>query len=166
MNDFQRDDNKWDGSWYPRGLLDLDDKESVNYFVENCAIANGCFDILHSGHLKVLKHLNEIAFKNQLLQVVAINSDTSVFALKDRWPVVPQDIRAELLTSLVWPFAVVIFDELTPMELMHCLKPKIVVKGGDYRPEDVVVWSSDCRVEIVPMEPDISTTKLRKGMSR
>lgn len=96
---------------------------------------NGCFDILHVGHVKYLNRAKELGD----ILVLALNSDSSVEAIKGPLrPVVPQDERAYIMASLDMVDYVTIFDEDTPLELIECLEPDILVKGGDWS-EDTVV---------------------------
>lgn len=122
---------------------------------------NGCFDILHVGHVRILKQSKGLGD----VLVVGINSDASVKKLKgeDR-PINNQDDRAELLSSLECVDIVSIFDEGTPVEFLKVVKPNIHVKGADYKPQDLeetpVVESFGGRVEILPLVPQKSTTSL------
>lgn len=130
-----------------------------------CIIANGCFDILHPGHLSLLAHLDTIAYLERLRPVVAINSDSSIKLLKgDSRPIVPQQVRASLLISLKWPFTVIIFDEQSPQRLMDLLQPEIVLKGSEYDGKDVIRWK-DSRVVTVGMFDGWSTTNIVKENS-
>ena len=96
---------------------------------------NGCFDVLHLGHLRYLLAARQLGD----LLVVAINSDSSVSELKGaNRPLVPEAERAEMLAGLACVDYVVIFPELTPVKLLAELKPNIHVKGGNYRLEDLV----------------------------
>ena len=127
---------------------------------ERCMVANGCFDILHPGHLNLFAFLDTLAYREGLRPIIAMNSDASVRRLKgDRRPIVPQESRSFLLNHLKWPMTVVIFEEDTPQRLMDLLKPRIVVKGAEY-PEDMVVRWRDSRVVTVPMVPRWSTSKI------
>ena len=122
---------------------------------------NGCFDILHVGHVRILKQSKELGDA----LVVGINSDASVKKLKgeDR-PINNQDDRAELLSSLECVDIVSIFDEGTPVEFLKVVKPNIHVKGADYKPQDLeetpVVESFGGEVKILPLVPQKSTTSL------
>ncbi len=96
---------------------------------------NGCFDVLHLGHLRYLQAARQLGD----LLVVAVNSDSSVRELKgENRPLVPESERAEMLAGLACVSYVVIFPELTPINLLAELKPNIHVKGGDYKLEELV----------------------------
>lgn len=122
---------------------------------------NGCFDLLHRGHVHVLREAK--AECDRL--VVGLNSDASVQALKgDGRPVRPCAERAELLGALRDVAMVTVFDEETPLDLIRALEPDVLVKGGDYT-EDQVVGARDVRgwggdVVLVPCLPGVSTTAL------
>lgn len=93
------------------------------------AATNGCFDILHVGHVK---YLNEAKKCGDVL-IVGLNSDTSVKMLKgETRPINPQNDRAEVLAALSCVDYVVIFDEISPIELLKSIKPDVYVKGADY----------------------------------
>jgi D-beta-D-heptose 7-phosphate kinase/D-beta-D-heptose 1-phosphate adenosyltransferase len=125
-----------------------------------CAVANGCFDILHPGHLTVLSALARVARQMGLRPVVALNSDSSVRTLKGpSRPIVPQAARSALINSLEWPLTVVLFDEETPQLLMDTLRPVVVVKGSEYAPDSVVRWSGS-QVITVDMVPKWSTSRI------
>lgn len=125
-----------------------------------CAVANGCFDVLHPGHLSLLAQLDTLAYQRRLRPIVAINSDASVKRLKgNSRPFVPQESRAALLNNLKWPFTVIIFEEDTPQRLMDLLRPPLVVKGSEYDPTKVVKWSGS-EVVTMPMIDGWSTTKM------
>jgi D-beta-D-heptose 7-phosphate kinase / D-beta-D-heptose 1-phosphate adenosyltransferase len=123
--------------------------------------SNGCFDLLHAGHLALLQH----AAKLGDILVLAINSDASVRRLKGpERPLVPQAERAALLAALTFVDAVTVFDEDTPLAVLSEVKPQVLVKGGDYQVSEVVgrelVEAAGGRVEIVPLTPEKSTTSL------
>lgn len=128
-----------------------------------CAVANGCFDGCHPGHLEILAALDAEAYKRGLRPIVAVNSDASIRMLKgsDR-PVMPEIARATLINNLRWPLTVVIFDEMTPHRLMEFLQPVIVIKGGEYDPKSVVRWK-DSEVITVPMKDSWSTTNILRN---
>jgi len=122
---------------------------------------NGCFDLLHRGHVEYLYAAR--ALGDAL--VLALNSDASVRRLKgESRPVVPELDRAIVVAGLACVDAVTIFDEDTPRELIAALLPDVLVKGGDYRPEEVVgreeVEEAGGEVVIMPLVPGRSTTAL------
>jgi D-beta-D-heptose 7-phosphate kinase/D-beta-D-heptose 1-phosphate adenosyltransferase len=133
-------------------ILKKDDLEDVVVWT------NGVFDILHIGHLKLLRHAYSLG--NRL--IVGINSDTSVKRLKgDLRPINDQDTRKELLLELGFVDDVIIFDEDTPLEAMTKLEPDIIVKGGDYT-FDTVVGNHLADVVIFPTVEGHSTTSIIK----
>jgi rfaE bifunctional protein nucleotidyltransferase chain/domain len=122
---------------------------------------NGCFDVLHLGHLRYLQAARQLGD----LLVVAVNSDNSVRELKgENRPLVPEDERAEMLAGLECVDYVVIFPESTPIELLSELKPNIHVKGGDYKLEQLiereVVEKNGGKVIVGLNVPGKSTTNL------
>lgn len=127
---------------------------------------NGCFDILHPGHIHCLKRAKEAGD----VLVVGVNDDDSVRGLKgDGRPINPQDQRAEVLAGVFFVDYVVLFPELTPLELVKAALPDVLVKGGDYRKEDVVgrdvVESRGGKLLIVEPLPGFSTTELINKIS-
>lgn len=123
--------------------------------------ANGCFDLLHAGHLSLL---HEAARRGDIL-IVGINSDASIGRLKGpRRPLIPESERAAMLAALECVDAVTIFAEDTPLELLQAIRPDVLVKGQDYRIDQVVghelVESGGGQVVLVPLLPERSTTAL------
>lgn len=126
--------------------------------------ANGCFDILHAGHVRLLQAAR--AMGDVLL--VALNSDDSVRRLKGPTrPVSELEDRVAVLSALACVDFVCVFEEDTPLEMILAAQPQVIVKGGDYRPEDVVggreaaEWGG--RVAIVELLEGRSTTRLLSG---
>jgi D-beta-D-heptose 7-phosphate kinase/D-beta-D-heptose 1-phosphate adenosyltransferase len=122
---------------------------------------NGCFDLLHIGHVTLL---DDARRKGDRL-IVGINSDASVSGIKGpSRPIVPEHARARVLAGLAAVDAVVVFGEPTPLELMVALRPDVIVKGGDYVADEIVgareVKGWGGRVEIVPFVPGFSTTHI------
>lgn len=127
--------------------------------LQGCVVTTGCFDILHQGHIDVLRRVGSLALKHDVKAVVLLDDDESVRRLKGaNRPVVPYYSRHCVLSSLVWDLWIFPFKGNT-QEIMDLIKPKIVVKGGDYKPEDVVRWSGS-EVVIVPSVEGLSTTAL------
>ena len=122
---------------------------------------NGCFDILHVGHTRYLAAAR--ALGDSLL--VAINSDRTVRELKGAArPIVPQDERAEMLAALACVDYVTVFDELSPRALIASALPAVLVKGGDYRLDEIhgreEVEAAGGRVVAVPVVEGASTTNI------
>jgi rfaE bifunctional protein nucleotidyltransferase chain/domain len=120
---------------------------------------NGCFDLLHRGHVE---YLAKAADKGDVL-VVGLNTDASVRRLKgESRPINDETDRATVLASLNCVDAVVLFDEDTPYELIKAVRPDVLVKGADYKPEDIVgydiVTSYGGTVETVDLVEGYSTT--------
>ena len=123
------------------------------------AFTNGCFDILHEGHIASLS----AAAKEADYLIVGLNRDSSVKQLKgDARPINNEQSRAILLRNLVIVDAVVIFNEQTPLELITAILPDVLVKGGDYTTEQIVgakeVMAVGGRVVINPIVAGFSTT--------
>ncbi|MBP5611145.1 MAG: adenylyltransferase/cytidyltransferase family protein, partial [Bacteroidales bacterium] len=96
---------------------------------------NGCFDILHTGHVSCLAQAADLGDR----LIVALNTDASVRRLKGpSRPVNPEDARACVIAALEATDMVVFFDTPTPLEILQQIRPDILAKGGDYRPEDIV----------------------------
>ena len=120
---------------------------------------NGCFDILHRGHIELLAECRSYGD----YVIVGLNSDASVRRLKgEPRPINDQLSRASVLSSLSFVDAVIIFEEDTPLELIKAIKPDILVKGGDYTVEDLVgsqeVRKNGGEVRVVPLVKGFSTT--------
>ena len=128
---------------------------------QRVVFTNGCFDILHRGHAEYLRAARSLGD----LLVVGLNSDDSVRRLKGpSRPVNLQEDRAYVLASLEVVDVVVVFEEDTPRELIAALLPDVLVKGGDYRLEDIVgareVTAAGGEVVIAPLVPGRSTTSI------
>ena len=126
---------------------------------ERIVFTNGCFDLLHVGHIQYLQQARAMGD----CLVVALNDDASVRLLKgDKRPLLPQDERARLLAALACVDYVTIFSEATPLALIEFLRPNVLVKGGDYTLDTVVgrkeVEAYGGEVRIVPYIPGVSTT--------
>jgi len=128
---------------------------------ERVVFTNGCFDILHHGHIH---YLFEASSFGQCL-IVGLNSDRSVRTIKGKGrPLLPQRARAELLAALCFVDGVVIFDEDNPLAIIEYLMPQVLVKGADW-PEDEIVGADIVKqaggeVQRIPLVPGISTTEI------
>jgi D-beta-D-heptose 7-phosphate kinase/D-beta-D-heptose 1-phosphate adenosyltransferase len=124
-------------------------------------LTNGCFDILHAGHLALL----EVARGQGDVLVVALNSDASVRGLKgDGRPVVPEAERTEVLLALEAVDRVVLYDEPTPIAVVRALLPDVLAKGADWAADDIVgrpeVEGAGGRVVRVDLVPERSTSAI------
>ena len=122
---------------------------------------NGCFDLLHKGHLDLLS--NAAGFGDKLF--VGLNSDTSVKKLKgDSRPIQNEKTRAQKLLELKYVNHVIIFEDLTPQKLIDTISPDVLVKGGDYKKNEIVgaehVISNGGVVKIIALTPGFSTTSI------
>jgi D-beta-D-heptose 7-phosphate kinase / D-beta-D-heptose 1-phosphate adenosyltransferase len=128
---------------------------------ERVVFTNGCFDILHIGHITLLE---QARCKGDRL-IVGLNTDSSVRRVKGpHRPVAGERERAKILAALSAVDAVVLFDDSTPLKLVEAIRPDVLVKGGDYTEENVVgarevrAWGG--RVELIPLIEGVSTTRL------
>lgn len=126
---------------------------------DTIVFTNGCFDILHAGHIHSIAAAKSLGTK----LVVGINSDASVRTLKGEGrPVQNEESRVLVLAALAYVDIVVVFGEETPLALIKSLNPDILVKGGDYSLNDIVgakeVLANGGRVEIIPILEGYSTT--------
>jgi len=125
------------------------------------AFTNGCFDLLHIGHLELLEHARKLGD----ILIVGLNSDDSVRRLKGpQRPINTQLDRARILAALEVVDYVVIFDEDTPLELIQTVMPDFLIKGGDYNPDAIVgsefVESYGGKVIVFPLVRGKSTSDL------
>jgi rfaE bifunctional protein nucleotidyltransferase chain/domain len=127
---------------------------------------NGCFDIIHPGHIKLLKKAK--SFGDVL--IVGLNKDSSIKKLKGKTrPIINEKDRAEVLSSLSMVDYVVLFGEKTPIKLIKNILPNYIVKGGDYKEDEVVgkeiVEKYGGKVIIIPLYKNYSTTNLIKKVN-
>mgnify|MGYP001313947575 FL=1 len=122
---------------------------------------NGCFDILHRGHIEVLSRSSDLG--NKL--IVGLNSDSSIQKLKgENRPIIEENSRAIALAALSFVDAVVLFTEETPLNLITILKPDILAKGGDYKISTIVgheiVQENGGKIILVPFIDGFSSTNI------
>jgi rfaE bifunctional protein nucleotidyltransferase chain/domain len=132
-------------------------------FNDKVVFTNGCFDILHLGHIDYLAKAADLGDR----LVIGLNADASVSRLKgENRPIIDQKTRAIKLASLVFVDAVVIFQEDTPLNLITSLEPDVLVKGGDYTIDTIVgareVLARGGSVEVIPFLEGHSTTSIIK----
>ena len=149
----------------PDKLKSLDELERLTSQAKACGkrivFTNGCFDILHPGHLHVLREARALGD----LLIVAINSDQSVKQLKGpARPVMPEAQRAELIAALEMVDYVIVFEEPDPSHLIAAIRPDILAKGGDYSRDTVVgadlIEQSGGRVAVIPYLKGFSTSEI------
>jgi D-beta-D-heptose 7-phosphate kinase/D-beta-D-heptose 1-phosphate adenosyltransferase len=141
-------------------------KEQWKFLGKSIVFTNGCFDILHQGHIFSLSQ----AAREADMLIVGLNSDVSAKRLKGKnRPVNNEKSRATLLASLIMVDAVIIFEEDTPLELITTLMPDVLVKGGDYEVGEVAggkeVIANGGKVVINPILEGYSTTGLLKRIN-
>lgn len=128
---------------------------------KHMVFTNGCFDLIHRGHVYYLSRARALGD----LLVVGLNSDASVTLLKGSGrPLNNQDARGEVLGALAFVDYIIVFEEETPLNLINRIKPDILVKGGDYKVEDIVgfreVSSRGGRVETIPLLEGYSSSSI------
>jgi len=130
---------------------------------ETIVFTNGCFDIIHQGHVD---YLAKAADKGSKL-IIGVNTDRSVSRIKGpNRPIQDEYSRMMILAAMQFVDAVILFDEETPINLINQVIPSILVKGSDYKPEDIVgyetVVGNDGRVETIDFLPGFSTSSIEK----
>ncbi|WP_457569391.1 D-glycero-beta-D-manno-heptose 1-phosphate adenylyltransferase [Desulfurobacterium sp.] len=118
---------------------------------------NGCFDIIHAGHIDYLEKAKSFGD----ILIVGVNSDTSIRKIKgDKRPIVPEQYRVRVLEGLKAIDGIIIFNEETPLNIIKALKPDILVKGADWPLEKIVGREYAKQVERIQFSYDISTSKI------
>jgi len=130
---------------------------------QRVVFTNGCFDILHYGHVHYLAQARDLGDR----LVVGLNSAASVRRLKGAGrPIHDEATRTHLLAALQFVDAVVVFEQDTPLELIRLLQPDVLVKGGDYQPDEIVgadvVRAGGGEVRVLPFVPGYSTTAIER----
>lgn len=130
---------------------------------EKIIFTNGCFDILHRGHVEYLAQAASLGTK----LIIGLNTDSSVRRLKgENRPVNDQEARAILLASLIFTDKIVFFGEDTPLDLIRFIQPDILVKGSDYKPEDIVgydiIKAKGGQIITIDLTMGYSTTSILK----
>jgi len=128
---------------------------------------NGCYDLLHPGHIRLLEKSRELGD----ILILALNSDRSVRENKGTGrPIIPEDERAEVAAALEAVDYVVLFDEPTPREIIAKILPDVLVKGGDWGPNEIVgreeVEAAGGRVVSIPIEPGYSTSSILERIQK
>lgn len=123
---------------------------------------NGCFDIIHVGHIRYLRQAKELGD----VLVIGLNSDKSVSLIKPNRPINPQNHRAEVLSSLAIVDYVTLFDEETPYELIKLVQPDVLVKGGDWKTEEIVGSDIAKETHSLPYIKGVSTSEIIEKIKR
>jgi rfaE bifunctional protein nucleotidyltransferase chain/domain len=123
---------------------------------QRVVFTNGCFDIVHAGHVRYLSQAKRLGD----MLIVALNTDRSVSRIKPGRPVNPEAERAEVVSHLDMVDYVTLFGEDTPYELIRCLRPDVLVKGGDWKREDIVGSDIVPETHSLPYIKGVSTTEI------
>jgi len=128
---------------------------------DKIVFTNGCFDLIHLGHLEILARSADLGDK----LIVGINSDMSIKKIKgNSRPIIEEDSRAKQLAAIEFIDAVILFNEDTPFDLINILKPDVLTKGGDYKKNDIVgkelLNKERGEVVIIPLTQGYSTTSI------
>jgi D-beta-D-heptose 7-phosphate kinase/D-beta-D-heptose 1-phosphate adenosyltransferase len=140
-------------------------KQTVNRLKadnKKIVFTNGCFDIIHVGHIRYLREAKKLGD----VLIVGLNSDLSVSKIKPSRPINPENYRAEVLSSLEMVDYVVIFNEETPYELIKLVKPDVLVKGGDWKKEEIVGSDIAKETHSLPYIKGISTSEIIERIKR
>ncbi len=145
-------------------------KENLNYTLnqwrfkkKKIVFTNGCFDILHRGHVEYLAKAAELGDK----LIIGLNTDSSVRRLKgENRPVNNEEARAILLSSLIFTDKIILFEEDTPLQFINFIQPDVLVKGSDYQPEEIagydIVKTKGGEVITIELTKGFSTTSILK----
>ena len=128
---------------------------------DKIVFTNGCFDLIHLGHLEILARSADLGDK----LIVGINSDMSIKKIKgNSRPIIEEDSRAKQLAAIEFIDAVILFNEDTPYNLINILKPDVLTKGGDYKKNDIIgnelINKEKGEVVIIPLTQGYSTTSI------
>jgi len=129
---------------------------------QKIVFTNGCFDILHVGHIR---YLEEASFMGDTL-IVGLNSDRSFRKVKGRDPIIPQDQRAEMLEALWSVDEVILFDEPTPIELIKEIRPDLLVKGADHDLKTVIGQEYAKKTIVLDVASGVHTSKIIERIHR
>ena len=128
---------------------------------EKIVFTNGCFDLIHLGHIEVLARSADLGDR----LIIGVNTDISIKNIKgENRPIIEEDSRVKQLAALEFVDAVILFNESTPNKIINHIKPDIITKGGDYKAEEVIgyktVNENNGRVVIIPLTQGFSTTSI------
>jgi len=123
---------------------------------------NGCFDIIHAGHVRYLTEAKKLGD----ILVIGLNSDSSVSTIKPGRPIIPEEQRAEVLSALSMVDYITLFNEDTPYELIKEIKPDILVKGADWDVTNIVGSDIVKEVRTIPFVKGVSTSEIIKKIKK
>ena len=128
---------------------------------EKIVFTNGCFDLIHLGHIEVLARSADLGDR----LIIGVNTDKSIKNIKGQnRPIIKEDSRVKQLAALEFVDAVILFNESTPNKIINHINPDIITKGGDYKTKEVVgyetVIENNGRVVIIPLTQGYSTTSI------
>lgn len=130
---------------------------------QRIVFTNGCFDLLHAGHIDLLEQAKSCGD----ILIVALNTDASVRRIKGaQRPIVSENDRARLIAALETVDFVTFFNEETPTEILREIQPDVIVKGSDYRKEEIVGYDFIPEVKVIPLVPEQSTSKIIEKIRR
>jgi len=129
------------------------------------AFTNGCFDLMHIGHVTYLEAAKRGKKEGERILIVGLNSDKSVASIKDPGrPICPQQSRAAVLAALACVDYVILFNQETPYQLIKALQPDVLIKGADYKNKELIgsdiVKARGGKVELIKFVPGFSTTTI------
>jgi len=144
-------------------LISIEEAKTISQKLKSSGkkiiFTNGCFDLLHPGHIECLKKAKQLGD----VLIVGLNSDTSIKKIKPKGrPIMDEKARIIVLSAVKWVDYIVLFDDPTPEKVIKVVKPHIIVKGGDYSPTEVVGREVVENVVIIPYLPSYSTTQIIK----
>jgi len=139
-----------------------EEREKLKAAGKRLVFTNGCFDILHVGHVRYLRGARELGD----VLLVALNTDRSVSRIKPGRPLIPEEQRAEMVASLEMVDYVTLFDEDTPYELIKFLGPDVLVKGGDWKREEIVGSDIVPETYSLPYIRGVSTTEIMERIKK
>lgn len=143
-------------------ILKLEDFLSINLDNKRKVFTNGCFDILHRGHVEYLEKARELGD----ILILGLNTDASVKRLKGEMRPINSEMDRAIVLSALWCIDyIILFDEDTPFELIKSIRPDILVKGGDYKIEEVVGREFAKEVILIDFVDGYSTTNIINKMS-
>lgn len=153
---------------YKRMNTKLIKDEEISFFIETLnknkkkiVFTNGCFDVLHYGHLIYLNEAKELGD----VLIIGLNSDDSIRILKgEKRPINKLEYRIKQLEMLSIVDFIIVFNEKTPLNLIKMIKPYFLVKGGDYKIEDMIGKEYSSNTKILSFINDVSTTKIIKKL--